>query len=299
MAQDKSASEKGFQMARRKNREREKSIPAEQNVIQEKNDPNHKIIGQLMGTLEEALDENIEEIDAAEFTEPEAPAKEKRHRAKQRLFFSLGVFVIVMAIIGCISTVSFVANLAHSIADNSSLKNEFAAFLYPVVASDAPTFDSVENIPNKTKINCAIWNIILNGENSTYEKQNGYMTVPEIDVEQNVKFLFGTSITVEHQTVGDIELLFEYDSERKSYTVPESPRYIAYSPYITEISNVGESYTLTVGYLPPMVASVAGVENIEVNPEKYMQYKVTRVGNKCTLTSIMYTDGTDPAHPIS
>ncbi len=247
-----------------------------------------KVIDQLFGTEEETdIESDIAELGAQpdEFN-GEKPVKQKR------FFFIFAIFVIIMAIIGCISTVNFIANLTAQLVDNTSLKNEFARFIFPVVVNDIAPFENVSEIPNTSKITCSIWNIIVNRKTEQYEGDSGVLTIPEYDVMASCKELFGTTASIEHETVGTAEMRFTYDAEKHSYTASKNIRYLTYAPYVVDITESDGNYVLIVGYLPPTVATVTGISGMEASPEKYMEYTINRWDGKDTLMSVRFSDYT-------
>lgn len=249
-----------------------------------------KVINQLLGSLD---DENDIEGDIAELGANEAmeSAPEISEPVKKkRFFFGFAVFVIIMAIIGCISTVRFIGDVTESLVDNTSLKNEFAQFIFPVVVNDIAPFESTSEIPNTSKITCAIWNILIIKDTSAYEDGMGGLNIPEYDVMQSCKEIFGSTITMEHQSVGTGEVRFIYDAEKHSYSANKNIRYLTYAPQIIEMVRSDDTYTLTVGYLPPALATVTGISGMEVSPEKYMQYTINRWDGKNTLMSVAFSD---------
>lgn len=248
------------------------------------------VIDQLFGSLESEPDiENDIASLGGEEPAPEEVVPEKKH--KNGFFFGFAVFIIVMAIVGCVSTVRFVAEFTGSLLDNTSLKNEFAQFIFPVVVNDIAPFESVTEIPNSTKITCGIWNILINKDTSQYEKTGGgVLTIPEYDVTAACKEIFGTNASIEHQTAGTAENRFTYDEDNHVYVASKNTRYLTYSPTIVSMSESGGTYTLIVGYLPPSLASVAGISGMEASPEKYMEYTINRWDNKDTLMSVRFTE---------
>ncbi len=248
-----------------------------------------KVINQLFDTNEEETDieNDIAEL-GTELDDTEAVKPVK----KSRFFFMFAVFVIVMAIIGCISTVSFIANLTAQLVDNTSLKNEFARFIFPVVVNDIAPFENVSEIPNTSKITCSVWNIIVNKETEEYEGESGVLTIPEYNVMASCKELFGSTASIEHETVGTAEMRFTYDEEKHVYTASKNIRYLTYAPYIVDIAESDGNYVLIVGYLPPTVATVTGISGMEAFPEKYMEYTINRWDGKDTLMSVRFSDYT-------
>lgn len=245
------------------------------------------MIDQLFGRLDQEPDI---ESDIAEMGNSDVEAESPEKPRKSRFFFGFAVFVIIMAVIGCISTVRFVAGVTGSLLDNTSLKNEFAEFIFPVVVNDIAPFESADEIPDSSKISCAIWNILLNSDTSAYEGGNMGLTIPEYDVSASCRELFGSSVTLQHQTVGTAEMRFTYDENSHTYTANKNIRYLTYSPKLISISKSSDVYTVVVGYLPPTVAAVAGVSGLSAQPEKYMEYTISRFDGKDTLLSVRFSD---------
>lgn len=231
----------------------------------------------LGGTYEEVAEETEESEEATEVVTEKRPNK---------FYLIFAVFIIIMSIIGVYSTVRFVADGITEIANQTSLKNEIALFIYPVVAVDPPAFTTVEEMPSSVAVESALWRIILTGDTSNYEKlYNTYMYVPAVDVEFNIRSLFGNAVTITHQTVGSTGTAFTYNEDTNTYLVPISPRYTAYSPVITEISNVGELYTVRVKYMPPTALAIEGI-NLQEGATKEMEYTLSKSKNSMTLHSI-------------
>ena len=232
-----------------------------------------------------ALSEDYAQID--ESTPDTTENEEEKEPAKANKFYLVfAVFIIIMSVIGIMSTVNFTANVIADIANRTDLKNELALFLYPVVCVDPPDCDKVEELPSTIIVESAIWRIILTGDNSNYEKlYNTYMYVPASDVEYSVRSIFGNSVKIEHQTVGTMDITFTYIEDMNSYQVPINPHYTAYSPRIKDVSNIGELYTVTVEYIPPSALAVEGIE-FEVQPQKTMVYTLSKSKTWTTLHSI-------------
>ena len=79
---------------------------------------------------------------------------------------------------------------------------------------------------------------------------------------------------------------FYNDESIKSYRVPSNPKYFTYSPFIEDVSRVGERYTLTVGYVSPTPAWLTLTSDDSPEPEKYVEYVVSKRGNEMTLVAI-------------
>lgn len=264
-------------------------------AMSKKKKPAENKNGDLIEMLDSAFDEDISEIsEMTEMEEGDQPSD--ANSAKSKVFnFIVGVFVIIMSVIGIISTVGFISDKVHSIMDNTEQKNEFAKFIYPVVICDPPAFDQTTKLKNETIISAAIWDIILYEDKSKYTMDFDYIIVPEVDVEQHAAKLFGSGLNLTHMTIAAADISFYYDEELSSYRIPENPKFFTYSPYIEEIQKSGDSYTLTVGYVSPTPAWLTLTSDDTPLPEKYVDYVVQKKTTGYTIVAIKASDKAPPA----
>ena len=239
----------------------------------------------------EALDESHEEL--AEFADaqavPDMP-EANPEGIKRKLYYIFGIVLSVLAVIGLISTVNFTVARVKEFAENTQQKTEFAKFIYPIVICDPAPFNQTVKLRNDTMLTAAMWDIILYEDKSKYEAEFDMIVVPELDVEQHATKLFGAGLSFEHQSLLNASVQFYYDESIKSYRIPSNPKYFTYSPYIEEISRVGERYTLTVGYVSPTPAWLTLTSDDQPEPEKYVVYVVSKRGDEMTLVSIQESD---------
>lgn len=241
--------------------------------------------------LDEALDESHEEM--AEFTEeievPDEPAANPEG-LRRKLYYLFGIVISLLAIVGLYSTVVFTVDVIKDFADNTQQKNEFARFVYPIVICDPAPFNQTVKLRSETMITAAIWDIILYEDKSKYEADFDMIIVPELDIEQHGTKLFGTGLSFEHQSIIGVNVQFYYDESIKSYRIPSNPKNFTYSPYIEDITRVGERYTLTVGYVSPTPSWLTLTSDEEPEPEKYVEYVVSKRGSEMTLVAIQESD---------
>lgn len=239
----------------------------------------------------EALDETNEDL--AELTveqpEPDAPM-ENPEGIRRKLYYLFGIVLSLLAIVGLISTVNFSVRVVKNFADNTQQKNEFAKFIYPIVICDPAPFNQTVKLRNDTMLTAAIWDIILYEDKSKYEADFDMIIVPEVDIEQHATKLFGPGLSFEHLSLLNADVQFYYDESIKSYRVPSNPKYFTYSPYIEEVSRVGDRYTLVVGYVSPTPAWLTLTSDDEPEPEKYVEYIVSKRSNEMTLVAIQESD---------
>jgi len=254
----------------------------------------------LIDSIIESLGDEVEDIDElhsgetqAEETEGEVSesaetekwdGKERRTVGVRKRYVTLATFLIIFAVIGMISSAIFVRDTADRIISRQALKDEFALFVYPVVINDPASFDSVDNLPSSTIITCAIWKILLTGDRTNYTSEGGIMYIPETDVESSAHSIFGIG-KFDHRSVSRFGIEFIYNFDNKNYAVQEDVRLFNYSPYIADISNSGDLYTVTVDYVEPSLLAVAGIEQ-DTQPSKRRIYTISRSSGRMAIKSI-------------
>ncbi|MBQ4050993.1 MAG: hypothetical protein IJD13_05130 [Oscillospiraceae bacterium] len=207
-------------------------------------------------------------------------SKAKSSSKKMMVF---GAVVLVFALIGLVSTVLSAARGIAGLLDNSKQKEEFEWLITPVVMQDPSSFENPDKMTNTTIITAGVWRLIMNEDISRYPADDfNFVTVPQSDIEVQIKSLFG-DVSYVHETVGDTELLITYDSENKCYIFPAVPHVMPYTPDVQEIK-VGENgnVTLTVGYIPPGLVWEGDTDGRKYQPEpdKIMEYVLTPGANK-------------------
>lgn len=241
--------------------------------------------GKILNSLEGSVDEVEKGLEGEAEEESAAGFDSAAHLIKNRkTFFAVGLIVIILAAVGLVNTVKFAMNTVNDIANQTAIKEEFAEFIYPMVLIDTPAFDSAENIPASVVVNAAIWRICIYGNTEKYENDGVNMTISEIDVESSAAALFGASVKVVHQTVTSGVVVFEYDQTLKSYIVPVNMDKNTFWPKISQISSVGDTFTLTVEYMTPIM----GIGSEESSSIKQMIYTVSRNASAKTVKSVQY-----------
>ncbi len=267
--------------------------PAKAPTDPEKKKPEKKLdesIESIRKMFDNALDEQSEELAELTMAEPEPEMPDLGKGGKRKGYLILGALMMILAVIGLISTVSFTVDKVKAFADNTQQKTEFARFIYPVVICDPAPFGQSVKLRSDTVITAAIWDIILYEDKSKYDSDFDMIIVPELDVEQHAAKLFGTGLSIKHQSILGADVQFYYNEDIKSYRIPANPKYFTYSPYIEDITRVGESYTITVGYVSPTPAWLTLTGDETPKPEKYVNYIVQKRGDEYTLLGIQQSD---------
>lgn len=262
---------------------------AKKDRIKKKHDDG--ILHGLAGSIEEAFAEDTSEIQQDDIIVVDVPEKKGNKKGKKVLFFIAGLTIIIFAILGIISTTITISGVISDISNQTALKNELTLYLYPIVATDPPSFDKTESLTSSSIIKAAISRIRLTGDMSKYQREDGLIYIPEFDVETNAKSIFGSAVQFEHRTVGHIDDLATHIPDKKAYAVADMQLVPNYSLKITDLSNIGETYTVTVDYYPPAVE----IPGLDRKPEssKTMIYTIVKSGDKKTITSLKLVETGD------
>jgi len=231
----------------------------------------------------EVSEESSVEI-SSELTLSDEKSKTKSVRKIRYFYVCIAAIMLFFAIIGAVNSTIFVTQRVDDIINRRALKEEFAFFIYPVVINDPPAFESVANLQDMTIILSAIWQIILIGDKTHFETDIGVIYIPATAVEAAARSLFGTG-NLNHQSVFARGTDFIFSAQNNNYQIPENPPLFSYSPLVTEVTNVGETYTVTVDYMLPNPLAIAGIDHVH-EPIKTMIYTISRNREGMTIQSI-------------
>ncbi|MEG1449089.1 MAG: hypothetical protein RR048_01835 [Oscillospiraceae bacterium] len=201
----------------------------------------------------------------------------------------IGIVFSILAVIGLITVIASGYNFTKKILDNESQKEKFESVILPVLMLDPVPFDDAKNLDEVTILRASLWTAI--GEKrETYSYDDlGNMIVPKSDVDVCGSRLFGKNVEIKHQSFSEGLLIrYIYDEENLLYRVPMDAQTGYYVPKVEQIVKKGDTFILSVGYLPPGNAwamSVKG-QKLEPTPDKYMLYELKEVDNGYQLLSI-------------
>lgn len=244
----------------------------------------------IIKALGNALDENEENLHDISQTDVEDVKPKKILGFKRKMYFTIGVIVTLMSIVGFAFTISYCVSSVRIFTENTKQKAEFEKFIFPVVINDPPEFDTTSNLSSETMLTASIWDIIMYTDTTKYEQTFDMISIPASEVDLHATKLFGSGLTFVHKTLGSGDIIFYFNEETKLYTVPVSPDYFSYKPVIEELKKDGNTYTLKVAYEVPVPSWKAYTDNYEVEIAKHMEYTVTKDYNKYTITSIKRLD---------
>lgn len=227
--------------------------------------------------IDEALDESADELGLTD----DQPAQSANFNIGQILNAVFGAIILIFAVIGIVSVGLRIHDYRAAKRSNIEKIQYFERLILPLCASDAPTFESTESLNSDVIISAACWDVILSPSTS-YPVENGSYTISYLDLEARINKLFGKGTAYIHSSVGDEELMFEYDEEKGMYRIPALPRTMSYIPSIDHIEATDNGYLLTVSYKIPVTSWIFGSTTVE----KIMTYSVSGNGLNYTIASL-------------
>lgn len=214
-------------------------------------------------------------------TGTQASTRRGKRRRRRRWPAPLGFAIFVFALIGLFYVIFLSVQTYQDITDNSPEKEMFEKFIEPVVLVDFPPFEDVSLISSVKALEAAMWatmNSGNEGENFAVD-DNNRMIIPTDIIMENARALFGKDIELKFVDFGEVDAMFEYDSETDSYHAPVREATSFYIPVVESIKRKRSTYILKVGYVSsnaPWAEDKDG-NKIPPEPEKHMTYELTRV----------------------
>ena len=238
-------------------------------------------------------DENEDEHGDGEKAEEESLKKEKKilfprakaiidKKRKHKYVATVGMVLIVLAVIGSVALCSALINFGARILDNASLKEAFEWKVYPVLMLDPATFDDPAQLDEVFVLKTALWSTLLENRTKYDYNEQGMLIVPASDLDVAAKRLYGSAVTLNHQTFFEgYEFSYLYDEETGTYLVPVMGQTAAYVPEVVDISKDGNVYTLIVGYVAPTTLwNVSEDGESESVPDKYLYYDLEKIDRR-------------------
>lgn len=266
------------QTSGRKSRRKKKLKEITEDVEKERKE----IDEQVKEMFDDALDEDSENLGVSE---DEQESQTVNISLSQILTAIFGLVVLGFAIFGIVTAVIDYRAYVESRNDNSALINSLERLVLPLSAADVPSFENTSLLNQDVIITAACWDVILN-PSSTYTAENGYYSISYFEIDSRIIKLFGSGLSYTHGTVGDEELSFEYDESTGMYSIPVSPRSMAYYPVVQDIEATDDGYTIQIAYYVPISEWVS----TDGTPEKIMTCTVTSTGLSYTISSLQVSE---------
>ncbi len=225
-------------------------------------------------------------------------SEKTKKSGKNKLAFPIGIIILILAVVGAITTVRFAADSLRKITDNSADKLKYEQMLKPVVMFDPDPFDDLSQADVSQLLNSAVWALLMSDEGTEkYPYSEGEVfgiVVPQEDIEKYFVSLFGTEIDIAsmHPSIDMSAYDITYDAALKSYILPITGVESAYTPKVYEIDEKGSSVILSVGYIGNKAWAQVADEGYEApEPDKYMKITLRERNGGMYISSIQSVDG--------
>lgn len=199
----------------------------------------------------------------------------KKHKGTHKAAFPIGLAVTALALVGLATVIVLIAAGIKNIAAKNKDYSEYNKLLTPVVLIDPSGFDDITKADMSELIEMSVWAILKSDISpDTYTVGEGGIIIPEADVNEQFKKLFGTEVTPVHATVEGHEYEFTYDADAKTYTIPITGVVPIYTPKVIEKKESADKIILTVALLSGE-AWQQGADGAMVEPEPDKYIRVT------------------------
>lgn len=209
-----------------------------------------------------------------------AGEKVKKHKGTHKAAFPIGFIIALLALIGLAAVIVLISTGIKNLAAKNKDYTQYNKLLTPVVLIDPSGFDDITKADMSELIEMSVWAILKSDISpDTYDVGEGGIVIPEADVNEQFKKLFGTEVTPVHATVEGYDYEFTYDADAKSYTIPITSIAPIYTPKVIEKKESSDTIVLTVALIAGEAWQQAlDGSMVEPAPDKYI--KVTlRVKN--------------------
>lgn len=174
----------------------------------------------------------------------------KKHKGTHKAAFPIGLAVTVLALVGLAAVLVLIAAGIKNIAAKNKDYSEYNKLLTPVVLIDPSGFDDITKADMSELIEMSLWAILKSDISpDTYTVGEGGIIIPEADVTDQFKKLFGTEVTPVHATVEGYEYEFTYDADARTYTIPITGVVPIYTPRVIEKKESADKIILTVALI--------------------------------------------------
>ena len=177
-------------------------------------------------------------------------ARQKTRKRKYSAAVPIGGFFVLLAVIGLITVIVFGVRATENLIDNSKQKKEFENIILPVLMFDPVPFEDPNEMGDLALLRSSIWSAIIDNNEKYVIGDGNMVSVPKSDVDVACNKLFGSSVTLKHQSFEDYLSIYSFDEETQTYYVPVDAT-VLYTPQVEEITRNGDVFELTVGYLAP------------------------------------------------
>lgn len=225
----------------------------------------------------------------------------KKHKGSHKAAFPVGIAVTVLALVGLAAVIVLISAGIKNLAAKNKDYTEYNKLLTPVVLIDPSGFDDITKADMSELIEMSVWAILKSDISpDTYNIGEGGIIIPEADVTEQFKKLFGTQVTPIHATVEGYEYEFTYDADSKTYTIPITGIVPIYTPKVVDKKESAETVVLTVA----LIAGDAWQQGadgsmVEPEPDKYIRVTLRVQDGVQFISAIQATTTPEVATTVS
>lgn len=239
-------------------------------------------------TAEAPVAEPVSEQTPAEPDTKQPPVRRAPTRKGKIGSAILGGFLLLFVIIGLVASVRQIWKFGADVVNQTKLKEELAVLVFPLVIVDVPEFDDPTKLDSSVIMSSSIWKFIIDKtDKSTYRRNDlGMVEVPNVDIEREVRRLYGSQVEIVHQSMDDGIIQMSYSETSNNYYVETVPHSLPYTPRVDDIVKDGDIYTLRVSYLlPDVLWNLADIKSTQVW-DKVMEYRLQKTGDDYQVLSV-------------
>ncbi len=232
------------------------------------------------------------QLEGFSMAKKEISKKDRVYKRKRRRRQFVALLVIFLMVVGVASIVTIGTRGVMRLFDDSGDKVEYQKLIAPLVALDPSPFNSIDNANPNTLLEAAIWATITGEDTTKYARtETGQIILPAIDVTNYATKMYGPSYTLNHRTITQADIEYEYREANQAYVIPITSLSSSYTPVIENITTHGNTKILRVGYAQQSGSS----GEIILNPDaqvisKYMEYVMLKDANHYYLYAIRYPE---------
>ncbi len=183
-------------------------------------------------------------------------------KPRKRYAAPLGLFVIVLTLIGFVTLIVVGTKLFFALTDDTAQREKYAAMVDPIVMLDPPNFAEPGKLSDAVVLQSSIWSTVFSGDITRFSTDEyGQILIPVADLDAVSKRLYGPNVTIPRRSMtvdgGEIDpemeegtVIFEYRTDVDSFVVPILGEFGEYTARVESIRRRGDEMYLTVGYYP-------------------------------------------------
>ena len=178
--------------------------------------------------------------------------KHRRHRLETT---TLGLVILVLAIVGLCVVIGVTAHSAYSYIRSylgpAETPKFFEDYISPVVMQDPKPFANISEVNQDWMMKTAILATLSADDNGKYAlTDDNREIVPASDISREFESLFGGKIKPKFETFTDNNTKYEYNRKETSYYIPMIAYVNIFTPKVRNIVRNHDTVRLTVDYIP-------------------------------------------------